>query len=443
VKTYKTTEYIDKVFVASGTKAIWGGYYNYNFLSSDTTKLLSNRCGFDGRAIEKGDKVEIGYYDISSGDWHTIDESDSFNWPQGTMLQWLPNTNDSKVVFNLSRNGKLISRVVDITTGETRDLCYPVYCITPDGKYAITLNFERSYWTPAYHYQSVENAGCDVDVLEGDGIFSLDIEHNILQRIIAIEDVLKTKPEPMFSEGKHWLEHIMISPSGTRFVFLHRYMYPHTGRLTRIIIADIDGSNMQVVDGWRKFAWSHFAWQADDSFVIYARESTNLARAYSDIELKRRSINAKACLLSILKKVYRIVVAPLIPENIKRIIIGHNGYQLYQANNGFFKYKETYGGILFAIDGHPSFAGYGKYMITDTYPDEKKYRYLIVWNTQTHKGMRIGKFYSPFYGTAAACDLHPKLAKNGKYIVVDTACTGKRNMMVFRINWAKVVKKLG
>lgn len=439
MKEYKLSRYVNKIFETDGSHCQWGGYYNYDFLSADGTKLLSNRCGFDGRAIQPGDTVEVGYYDIPSGQWHGLDISDSFNWPQATMLQWVPGTDNKELIFNLSKDGRLISRIIDIETGEKRDLSYPVYGMTPDGKQAITLNLERSYWTPAYHYQSVVNEACNVDVLEGDGIFALDIANDTMQTIVSLEDVLKLDPEERFTEGKHWLEHIMVSPSGKRFVFLHRYMYKDTGRLTRMLIADIDGGNLQVIDGWKKYAWSHFGWNGDDAFVMYGTEQKQLTKAYNSAAAAESKRSVKSCIIGLLRTVYRKTLSKMIPKNFKTKMLNKMGYQFYEKSaDGRFVLKKTVSTGALSIDGHPSFTPDGRYMITDTYADDKKYRRLLVLDTETGKLLELGRFYAPFWGTPASCDLHPKLSADGSRVVIDTAYAGIHKMMAYEICWEKV-----
>jgi len=444
MKGYALTSYIEKVFETQGETADWGGYYNYNFLSEDKTKLLCNRAAFDGRSIEKGDVVEVGYYDIPSGIWHKLDESDSFNWPQATMLQWVPNTNNKEVVFNLSNGERLISRVINIETGESRDLAYPIYCLTPDGKKAITLNLERSYWTPAYHYQSVKNEKCNVDVLEGDGIFELDLQTGSIKTIVSLDDVLKLQPDSDFDKGKHWLEHIMINPSGTEIVFLHRYFLPGSSRLTRMVMANIDGTNAHVVEGWQKFAWSHFGWKTDNSFVMFARIATRLSSGYvsSQSNTNPKPIS-KPSAIATAKRIVRKMIASAIPKSIKAKMANHNEYQMYEKMEGHYKLKTVYKGKLLDIDGHPSFTLDGKYMITDTYADTKKIRKLLVLNTENGKRMLLGRFYSPFWGTPASCDLHPKMSHDREYVVIDTAYSGKHRMMVLKLNWRRIKEVIG
>lgn len=89
MKEVKLTSYVTLLFKTGGGHSDWFGYYNYDTLNHDQTKMLCNRAPKDGVAPEKGDVIELGYYDIPSGEWYPIGCSDSWNWQQGAMMQWL------------------------------------------------------------------------------------------------------------------------------------------------------------------------------------------------------------------------------------------------------------------------------------------------------------------------------------------------------------------
>lgn len=430
------TKYIEPIFETNTEHTEWFGYYNYDVMSHDGTKLLCNRADFEGRAIVASDTVQLGYYDIITGQWHSIGTSDSFNWQQGAMLQWIPgDKNLDLVAYNFSDKKKFYSKIVNIQTGEERILDFPIYCITPDGKYSISLQYERSRWCRAYHYESVSNPEYDGRVAEHDGVFRLDLESNAVEKIVSIQDVIRLDARGDFDQAKHWLEHIMINPSGTEFVFLHRFSFGG-GYETRIIVAQIDGSNLQVISGWKTNDWSHFGWRGDDAFVIYSVSKNALQASYT------KSVSKSKNTRSLVQYIKRATNTwPL--KYLKKVLRPQRKhYKSYKKINGTYIFEGNLNCKLFDIDGHPSHTVDGRYMITDSYPDSHGNRRLIVFNRETQKGVIVGEFQALLMGSPASCDLHPKLSYRGNYIVVDTAYTGKHRMIAFKINWDKIHEDL-
>lgn len=432
-------KYIKKIFETNSAYTEWFGYYHYDVLSKDTTKMLCGRTDFDARAITPQDTVNLGYYDIKTGVWHKIGESDSFNWQQGAMLQWLPGEgNESKAIYNCSDKKRFYARIKDIVSGESKQVDFPVYCITPDGRYSITLKYERSYWCRAYHYQSVRDEKYNVQIDEEDGIFKADLLNNTKERIVSIRQVIEMDADADFEAAKHWLEHIMINPSGTRFVFLHRFTYGE-GYYTRLCLADIDGKNLQVVPGWRENDWSHFGWQGDDAFVIYSvKKSPKQVNVNKQMQKKKTRFSLRILLR-------RISNAPILRQ-VKNAIRGTNNnryYLTFACKGGVCKETGRYEHPLLNIDGHPSFTKDGKYMITDSYPDKKGFQRLIVYNTTNNQAILLGEFFAPLKGNPASCDLHPKFCSNETLLAVDTAYSGKHKMVVFELDWGAIKGAIG
>ena len=185
----KISKWLRPIYKTNNQYSNWFGYYTFDTLDTEHKKMLCNRASFDGCELSKGMEIELGYYDTGNNSWHHIGVSDSFNWQQGAMLQWIPNDRN-RVIYNCSKNGKIISRIHNIGTGESCDLKFPIYDLSPDGKFALCLNYERSYFCRAYHYQSVVNKDYDVPIAEDDGIFRLDIETDNLSRILSIQEII-------------------------------------------------------------------------------------------------------------------------------------------------------------------------------------------------------------------------------------------------------------
>lgn len=441
------SKYVKEVFECKSEFSDFFGYYNYDTLNYNQTRLLAHRIPFCHTTIDKTDIAEVGYYEIADGSWHKVAETDSFNWDQGSMLQWLPGRgNENKIVFNVSRNGHLCSKICDIETLEIKDIDWSIYGLTPDGKKSIALEMERSYWCRAYHYNSVANLEHDGLIDASDGIFEIDLESNTRKRIIAIQDIVAMDSTPEFSNMKHWLEHIMISPDGTKFVFLHRFAYPDNvfRYITRMFIANIDGSNLQVVPGWQNYRWSHFGWNGNNAFAIYAYKSLPLLSLYTKSTTIISEKKQKLTYRHILNKVLHLV-SKILPQCLKKLLKGRDSFYQYYCSddNGLFKECSTLNQKVFDIDGHESFTNDGRYMITDSYPDSKGYRRLIIFDTQSKKAKIVAKYLEGRKcDTETRVDLHPKLCINNDFVVIDSNCTGKPHLIVIKINWTKVKDEL-
>lgn len=442
------TENVSVLFETPTDKqSVWFGYYNYDTINASGSKMLCNKITRDGVAPEKGMKIELGYYELSKSSWHLIGNSDSWNWQQGAMMQWLPGDgNDNKIVYNTSDGHHLFAFITDIENGKSKRINWPIYGLTPDGKKSISIDLERSYWCRAYHYESVVNESLNVAIPENDGIFEIDLDQNSRRRILSIDDVLRLDPDQDFPQLKHWFEHVMISPNGKRFCFLHRFSPLENPMLyqTRLIISDIDGTNLQVVPGWREYSLSHFGWKDDESFVIYAVKIPSIQKTLSSAMRISSGSTISHFNYTLLKKEILSFAKAMLPRKLKEAIKGNdNGYHYYRINSdGKFSLKEKWTQKLFRIDGHPSFTGDGRYMITDTYPDERKMQHLIVFDTITKKGVVVAEFFASLMSTPASCDLHPKLCRNNNYVVIDTAYDYRHHMILLKLNWDIIKKQI-
>ena len=279
--------YLKLLFETDSEWSEWFGYYNYDVISKNGKYMLCNRAAFDAREITAEDSIELGFYDITNGEWHHIDYTDSFNWQQGAMLQWMPN-DENKVIYNISKDGHYKSIITDINSGSKKEIDFPTYCVIPNGRYSISLNYERSYWCRAYHYQPIKNPKYDVQVAEDDGIFKVNLLTNTCERIVDIHDVIALDTAKDFGNAKHWLEHIMINKAGDRIAFLHRYSYG-SAYSTRLIICDIHGKNLCAVSGWKENDWSHFGWKGNREFVIYSVKRNAFQANYAKSVQKAKS----------------------------------------------------------------------------------------------------------------------------------------------------------
>ena len=438
------SEYLDTLFETNNNDSEWFGYYNYDTLNQSQTKMIANRIPIDGIEPKKEQSILIGYYDLKDYNWHKIGESDSWNWQQGAMAQWINGDDDSNesIIYNTSDGVRLVSKIFNVATGEQKQIDWPIYGITPDGKKSISLDLERSYWCRAYHYQSVANKEKDGLIWQDDGIFEIDLERNVRRRIIDIKIIIQTDYKDFFASCKHWLEHVMISPSGKRICFLHRFSSPDNVMRysTRLFIADIDGKNLAIVPGWEGTIYTHFGWQSDSDFAIYTYTPYRFkeGRGFRELVAKRAFLSKD--MLS------RLIVAitSKMPYWLRTRLVGRRTYYQYYHVDDENDPRPTIKaeGRIFSVDGHPSFTADGRYMITDSYPWRDGYQRLMVFDTETGKSLVLARMNAYYSGNPASCDLHPKLCNNNDYLVVDTAYDVFHHMMLFKIDWNKIKREI-
>lgn len=420
---YELSPWVEPVFTTPDAFSHWYGYYNHSPLDAANRRLLAHRAAFDGRRITAEDSVQVGWFDLQDGSWTPLATTRAFNWQQGAMLQWLGPDFASRVVFNDVEDGHFVARVVGGGSA-SRTIPWPVYGVTSDGRTSISLQFERSYWCRAYHYETVRNPQWDGRLAEGDGVFGVDLETGRVRRLIAIDRVLRTDGDPAFDSAKHWIEHVMLNPSGTRFAFYHRFSQDH-GHATRAFTADLEGNDLYLVPGWREKTLSHLGWRNNEEFVIFGATRTASGRAYDAVMGRRRWIGH-------LRRAYARLLAPHIPRGVRRAAAERTNYQHYrdqQGQIGAFAHR------LLRTDGHPSFTADGRYMLTDTYADADGYRHLLLLDTQRLSVAELGRFFSPFNACAYRCDLHPRFSRNGAMVIVDSAHSGRHQMLVLQVDW--------
>lgn len=419
--------YVKQAYITPENQSFWFGYYNYSPENANGDKLLAHHVEFDGRSITQEDRAQIGWIDLNSGAWNPIDLTSAFNWQQGAMLQWLGESDC--FIYNNTNNGEFISKEYNISTGEQYVHPWPVYGVLINPKISLTLQFKRSYWCRAYHYETIKDKAWDGPLCQNDGIFLLNLDSNEVKRIISIEDIIRIDPDDSFKTAKHWVEHIMINPSGTRFAFYHRFTHS-AGFTTRVFTANIDGTDLRIISGWREYSWSHMGWIDNQKFAIYGIKKNSTVQAY------RKLTEEHGMWGQILRKIYKKTLSKLITKQVRKRTQIPGSYQICDSIEG--KITEEIPRGLFNLDGHPSFTKNGRYMLTDTYEDEESYRRLYIYDLLTKKQIELAKFYSPFNSCDYRSDLHPRFNYTENRVIVDSAHSGYHRIVGLDVDWDRI-----
>ncbi len=397
------------------------GYYDKSPFDFNNQKLLAMKTGFMDRMPTKDDILEIGCFDWqNSNEFIRLTETKAWNWQQGCMLQWLGPDFNKRITYNDKIDNKFVSVTMDIETREKTVLSMAVYTVRSDGKYALCIDNERHFWfRGGYSYQGVENIAKNVALDENDGIYLLDIDRNKVELVINIMDLIKINPLSNMKGATHYLEHLMFSPSGKRFCFLHRWQIDDGGIYARFFTADIDGSDIFLLNDSGRM--SHFCWRNEKELLAWCGLPTpvNRLRKYKNI--------VKHFVKPFLPLYHRLIP---VDSSFSKIITG-DSYVLFQDKTAIRKKIVS---DKLSEDGHPTFCPLDSdWFVSDTYQDNGGYRHLFLFNTRDGKGVDIAQLKSnPMLdNTGIRCDLHPKWSYNGRYLSVDTVNEGSRQMYVY------------
>lgn len=398
------------------------GYYDKSPICALGKKLLAHRVKFEGRDITSTDYTEVGYFDLSSNDeWNTIGKTEAFNWQQGSMLQWVGPDFKTKVLFNDRENNSFCSRLVDIKSNTSRVVAHPVYCTHPNGKLALSVNAERHYFCRAYHYQGVVNSKWNCPVHDEDGLYQVDLSEGTKKRIVSTRAIAERSTYPITETDFHWLEHLWPNPSGSRFLFMHRWGVGENFK-TNLYSADFDGGNIYKYSS--DYIYSHLAWKDDKNFTVWTEKQNAMhatrVRAYLQQPWWYKPTRAA----------YRTIKKICFP--VKGRLQGSYLNIIDQSTS-----INALGSRHLTENGHPSWTSDGRFFLTDTYQDADNYRHLILYDSEKDVSYKLGLFYSRYNDSSFRCDLHPRFSFDNNKIIIDTSSRFPRSMLVFDIDWSQ------
>ena len=257
-----------------GPKHHFFGYYGICPWNKSETYLLGLEADFQNREPSTSDRVTIGLIDNKNGKFERITETNSWNFQQGAMLHWNPLNPDSEIIYNDRENNQIVSKVMDINTGNTRVLDRAVNAISHNGRYALSLSYGRlGRLRNDVAYSGVSDPGIYEPYPENDGVYLTDLKNGTSKLIVSIakvNEILMNRGLDL--KGSHmWFNHVVFNKSDSRFLFLARTWRPkHLPHLrdlaTGMYTANIDGSDLRETIPF-EYGVSHFDWRNDHEIV--------------------------------------------------------------------------------------------------------------------------------------------------------------------------------
>jgi Tol biopolymer transport system component len=184
------------------------------------------------------------------------------------------------------------------------------------------------------------------------------------------------------TNAKHKFNHIMISPSGKKVMFMHRWFASDNRRYDTLYISNIDGSELKIISDDDMV--SHCYW-ADEKYIF----------AY----LRDKNMGDKFYMINIF--------------NSKKQIVGE-------------EIIDKFG------DGHPSVKD--NKILFDTYPNKARMKKLFIYDKDNKSLENLGKFFESFdFYSETRCDLHPRFSFDGKKVFFDSVHSGKRQLYMLEL----------
>ncbi len=362
------------------------GYYDKSPWDETDRYMLCMRANDTWSDVSPKEKVDIILIDTSlpendNGRVKKIAETSSWNVQQSCMLQWLGPDFSSRILFNDYRDGKYVSVIKEIESGDERVIPAPVYTVSADGKTALTLDFSRLYnLRPGYGYYNVPEKTKGVALPDATAVWKIDLTAGEVQPLLTYKDFATFEPRHEMKEAGavHKVNHLMLSPSGKRCMVLYRWFVGER-KYTRLVTFDTaDGKNMYVLSDDDMV--SHCFWKDDEHILAF--------------------------------------------ENKKD---GGPGYYLMKDKTQ--EYIHCWPQL--SNDGHPSYSPDRSLIVTDTYPDRARVAAVkLMDGDETKPDVKvIAKVFAPFkYDNDTRCDLHPRWNHKGDKICFDSVFEGHRGL---------------
>ena len=362
--------------ITKGPRHHWFGYYDKLQFDPTSRFVLGMSVGFQHRSPRGDDVIKIGMVDLESNDqWIELGETRAWNWQQGCMLQWRPGS-DREVIWNDREKDRFVCRIMDVKTRQVQTVEHPVYSLSPDGKTAVTTDFRRiNDVRPGYGYAGPKDPWQDDLAPRKSGISRVDLETGEATPIVSLADVVRIGEIPKPALGiKHYFNHLLFSPNGQRFIALHRWRYPDGSRLTRMITANPDGSDIRVVipNGYA----SHFIWRDPTHILSQARHWLGVDQ--------------------------------------------WNNF-LFEDKNGGGDVRAVGHGVLDPA-GHLTYLPGNEWILNDTYPKgPQRLQTPHLFHVATRRRVDLASFHlPPVYRGEWRVDTHPRYSPNSRYVCIDS-----------------------
>ena len=353
--------------------------------SPDDSMLLAHRFDVPLQMPGPDDTVEVGYF---SGDFflefQPVARTRAWNWQMGAQLQWVGR---DRILFNDYEDGQHVARVVTAGGAPVSTIARPVGAVNAAGTKAVCHEFARlRRCAPAYGYANGTDPDENIDLPAGleRGLSVADLPTGRVDHLFSLAELAGIQTHKSMIGAYHYFTHPLFNPSGTRFVFFHRWLVDGNKTWTRMLSCRVNGEDLFIFP--TASVVSHLAWRDDEHLLAYSTVR-DLGEAYHYVLFTDKS----------------------------------DEYQLIGSES-------------FTSDGHPQYSPDRRWIVTDTYPDRFRVQYLSLYDTHARRRYDLAKLRSPFrFRGELRCDLHPRWNRAGTTVCFDSSHTGERSLCTLEV----------
>lgn len=371
------------------------GYYDRNPWNRDITRHLVMKIPQITRLPERGERAEIGLLDLN-GNYEPLTTTRAWCHQQGCMELFLKHRPDCFIYNDYEeRENRLVARIFQLGKGIVGRYELPVYAMSPDGKWAVSLNFSRIPRRGYSYADAVLSEDLHPADPDSDGIWLINLESGETKLIVSYRKMMELHPYAYSLPGQHiWLNHAIFNCDSTRLLWLFRQCAEsckrdHIRWKTFLYTSSLEGGDAECVLSecqWQQFI-SHQIWGRTPREILVDANWTGEGHGAVVFDESRR---------------------PFISRELSKSH-GHMAHMVFSPD--------------------------GKSILADSYPDGDSMQKLILIDAETGGFELLGTFHhEPVPIVETRCDLHPRWSPDGRFITVDSTHDGKRGLYLLELD---------
>lgn len=363
------------------------GYYDRNPWNHDLSKHLVMHIPQMSHLPIPGETADIGVTD-RQGNYEKLTSTRCWCHQQGAMQLFLKHRKDCFIYNDFDEKlNKAVARIFQIGKGIVGSYDLPVYTISPDGKWAVSLDFSRIP-RRGYSYADTPLSSDEKPKdMDKDGIWLMNLESGEYKLIVSYRTMIEKHPYSYCTkDARIWLNHAIFNCDSSRLLWLFRQYpagNPNAKWKTFLYTSSLDGSDPACVLSecqWQNFI-SHQIWGRTPREILVDADWTGNGHSAVVFDESQRPF-------------------------IAREISPARGYASH---------------MVFSPDGSK--------ILADSYLDEEFYQYLLIIDAATGDYEELGRFYhGPVNNVDLRNDLHPRWSPDGRFVTVDSIHDGKRGI---------------